>query len=92
MKDLNSDKQKDKFSAKLKYLASLREFIMVLVILGFTIIISVATPIFMTRLNIEAILMDCTTVDECVKQVWWKLTKAQQEDKDMFTCASHLFS
>ena len=32
--------------------------------------------------DVEAILMDCTTVDE-VTQVWWKMTKEQQADKDI---------
>ena len=32
--------------------------------------------------DIEAILMDCTTVEE-VTQVWWKMTSEQQKDKDI---------
>jgi len=32
--------------------------------------------------DLEAILQDCTTIDE-VTEVWWKLTKEQQEDKDI---------
>jgi ribose transport system permease protein len=45
------------FLSRLNQLAALREFIMVLVIIGFTIIMALATPIFITWLNIEAILM-----------------------------------
>jgi len=43
--------------SRFKQLAALREFIMVVVIIVFTIIMSLATPIFITWLNIEAILM-----------------------------------
>ena len=32
--------------------------------------------------DVEATLMDCTTVDE-VTQVWWRLTAQQQKDKDI---------
>jgi ribose transport system permease protein len=45
------------FLSRLRQLAAQREFIMVLVIIAFTIIMAVATPIFVTWLNIEAILM-----------------------------------
>lgn len=38
-------------------LASFREFVLLLVIIAFTIIMSLASPIFITRLNIEAILL-----------------------------------
>lgn len=41
-------------------LAGMREFIMVMVIIVFTIIMTLATPIFITWLNIEAILMALT--------------------------------
>ncbi|NIW43820.1 MAG: ABC transporter permease, partial [Gammaproteobacteria bacterium] len=38
-------------------LASFREFVLLLVIIAFTIIMALASPIFITRLNIEAILL-----------------------------------
>jgi len=41
----------------IKRLASFREFVLLLVILIFTILMSLASPIFLTRLNIEAIIL-----------------------------------
>ncbi|UCD43305.1 MAG: ABC transporter permease [Chloroflexota bacterium] len=43
--------------ATLRRLASFREFVLLLVIIAFTIIMALASPIFITRLNIEAILL-----------------------------------
>lgn len=43
--------------SRLRKLASLREFILLLVIIIFAIIMSFATPVFFTWLNLEAILM-----------------------------------
>jgi len=42
---------------KLIQLASFREFILLLVIIAFTIIMTLVSPFFLTRLNIEAILL-----------------------------------
>jgi len=42
---------------RFKQLASMREFILLLVIIAFTILMAIASPIFITRLNIEAILL-----------------------------------
>ncbi len=43
--------------AKVRQLASFREFVLLLVIIAFALIMTAATPIFLTRLNIEAILL-----------------------------------
>ena len=43
--------------ATFRRLASFREFVLLLVIIAFTIIMALASPIFITRLNIEAILL-----------------------------------
>ena len=43
--------------ATFRRLASFREFVLLLVIIAFTIIMALASPIFVTRLNIEAILL-----------------------------------
>lgn len=43
--------------ATLRRLASFREFVLLLVIIAFTIIMALASHIFITRLNIEAILL-----------------------------------
>jgi len=42
---------------KIKQLAAFREFVLLLVIIAFAIIMTLVSPIFMTRLNIEAILL-----------------------------------
>jgi len=55
--EIPHNNNKNSLKERFRTLASMREFIMVLVILGFTIIVSIATPIFLTRLNLEAILM-----------------------------------
>jgi ribose transport system permease protein len=49
-----------KISARLKQLSAQREFILLLVIVSFATIMTLASPIFLTRLNIEAILMALT--------------------------------
>lgn len=54
---INSNSKQDGMLAALRRLASFREFVLLLVIIAFTIIMSLATPIFFTRLNIEAILL-----------------------------------
>ena len=41
-----------------------------------------ATEQTISKNDIEALLQDCSTKDE-VREIWWKLTKAQQEDKDI---------
>jgi ribose transport system permease protein len=41
----------------LRRLASFREFVLLLVIIAFTILMTLASPIFLTRLNIEAIVL-----------------------------------
>ena len=41
-----------------------------------------ATEQTISKNDIEALLQDCSTKDE-VREVWWKLTKPQQEDKDI---------
>ncbi|UCE00554.1 MAG: ABC transporter permease [Chloroflexota bacterium] len=45
------------FIAGIKRLASFREFVLLLVIIAFTIVMALASPIFITRLNIEAIIL-----------------------------------
>ncbi len=61
MEDHISTTKPNKSQANIKdrinNLASKREFILVLVIVGFTIIISLANPIFLTKLNFEAMLL-----------------------------------
>jgi ribose transport system permease protein len=42
---------------RIKQLAAMREFILLMVIIVFTILMTLASPIFLTRLNIEAILL-----------------------------------
>ncbi len=42
---------------KIKQLAAFREFILLLVIIAFAIIMALSSPIFLTRLNIEAIML-----------------------------------
>jgi ribose transport system permease protein len=54
---IKSKTQNAGFVASIKRLASFREFILLLVIIAFTILMSLASPIFITRLNIEAILL-----------------------------------
>ena len=46
-----------------------------------------ATEQTISKNDIEALLLDCSTIEE-VTNVWWLLTKAQQEDKDI----KHWFS
>ncbi|MDW7755322.1 MAG: ABC transporter permease [Brevefilum sp.] len=43
--------------ARLRQIAALREFILLMVIIVFGIAMSISTPVFFTRLNLEAILM-----------------------------------
>jgi ribose transport system permease protein len=45
------------WSEGFKRLAGFREFVLIIVIIVFTIIMALASPIFITRLNIEAILL-----------------------------------
>lgn len=42
---------------KIRQLAAFREFVLLLVIIAFAVIMSLASPIFLTRLNVEAILL-----------------------------------
>jgi ribose transport system permease protein len=56
-KVIKSKTQESSIVAGIKRLASFREFVLLLVILAFTILMSLASPIFLTRLNIEAILL-----------------------------------
>ena len=46
-----------------------------------------ATEQTISKNDIEALLLDCSTIEE-VTEIWWKMTKAQQEDKDI----KHWFS
>jgi len=41
-----------------------------------------ATEQTISKNDIEALLLDCSAIEE-VTEVWWKMTKAQQEDKDI---------
>ena len=54
---ITSSAQNSAISGKLKQLAGFREFVLLLVIIAFGIIMTLASPIFLTRLNIEAILL-----------------------------------
>jgi ribose transport system permease protein len=54
---IKSSTKQGGFLATLKQLASFREFVLLLVIIAFTIVMSLASPIFITRLNIEAIML-----------------------------------
>jgi ribose transport system permease protein len=54
---IKSNSKKDGLLATLKQLGSFREFVLLLVIIAFTILMSLASPIFITRLNIEAIIL-----------------------------------
>lgn len=54
---ITTSSQKGGTIDKVKQLASFREFVLLLVIVAFAIIMVLATPIFLTRLNIEAILL-----------------------------------
>ena len=56
-KTIKSNSQTNGLLASFKQLASFREFILLLVIIAFTIVMALASPIFITRLNIEAILL-----------------------------------
>lgn len=56
-KTIKSNSQTIGLLTSFKQLASFREFILLLVIIAFTIVMSLASPIFITRLNIEAILL-----------------------------------
>jgi ribose transport system permease protein len=56
-KTINSNSQTNGLLTSFKQLASFREFILLLVIIAFTIVMALASPIFITRLNIEAILL-----------------------------------
>ncbi|MFN2158792.1 MAG: ABC transporter permease [Anaerolineales bacterium] len=54
---IQSGSGSDGIADKIKQLAAFREFVLLLVIIAFAIIMTLASPIFMTRLNIEAILL-----------------------------------
>ena len=41
-----------------------------------------ATEQTISKNDIEALLLDCSTIEE-VTEIWWKLTKEQQADKDI---------
>ncbi len=56
-KTIKSNSQTIGLLTSFKQLASFREFILLLVIIAFTIVMTLASPIFFTRLNIEAILL-----------------------------------
>jgi ribose transport system permease protein len=56
-KTIKSNSQTNGLLTSFKQLASFREFILLLVIIAFTIVMALASPIFITRLNIEAILL-----------------------------------
>lgn len=57
---LKEGPKNSRLPSRFKRLAAQREFIMLLVIAAFTIIMTLASPIFLTWLNIEAILMALT--------------------------------
>ena len=46
-----------------------------------------ATEQTISKNDIEALLLDCSTIEE-VTEIWWKMTKEQQEDKNI----KHWFS
>lgn len=52
-----NQKRNSSWLSRIKQLASLREFILLMVIFVFTMIMSIASPVFFTWLNLEAILM-----------------------------------
>ncbi len=56
-KTIKSNSQTNGLLTSFKQLASFREFILLLVIIAFTIVMALASPIFITRLNIEAVLL-----------------------------------
>jgi ribose transport system permease protein len=54
---IKSNSRTNGLLASFKRLASFREFVLLLVIIAFTIVMTMASPIFITRLNIEAIVL-----------------------------------
>lgn len=56
-KTIRSSSPKTSPFERIKQLASIREFVLLLVIVAFTILMAFASPIFLTRLNIEAIML-----------------------------------
>jgi ribose transport system permease protein len=56
-KTMKSNSQGTGTMTGLRRLASFREFVLLLVIIAFTILMTLASPIFLTRLNIEAIML-----------------------------------